>query len=105
MKLKFEDVELEIRKLAREFPDRKAECTYVRDGEPMCIFGHALHRLGVSTFELAEYDAADDSVSASDLIDTDDLAAMRWANNVQTGQDRSAPWRIAVDFADRWAGR
>ncbi|OHT98264.1 hypothetical protein BKG71_19290 [Mycobacteroides chelonae] len=37
----------EIRKLADEKPDRKAECVYWVGKEPVCIVGHAAHRLGL----------------------------------------------------------
>ena len=108
MKPKFEDVEREIRLLAHEHPDRKTFPHYTKNGEPCCIFGHALYNLGVPVENLREYDRAN-LVAVEELEmsagDTLDSAATRvekaWANEVQLNQDLGAVWREAVEAADR----
>ena len=107
-KPKFEDVEREIRRLAHEHPDRKTYPHYMKNGEPCCIFGHALYNLGVPVENLREYDRAnlgadeETEISAGDTLDP---AATRvekaWANEVQLNQDLGAVWRKAVEGADR----
>ena len=100
MKPKFEDVELEIRRLAREFPDREETCLYLRGDSPCCIVGNALHRLGVPLETLRAYDGDADGYPASDTIEERELGENQWINLVQERQDHGSTWARAVECAD-----
>lgn len=100
----------EIRRLAKQYPDRIAKCEYVdgATGEPVCIVGTALHNLGVSTSVLDDFgsDRFRAVVEATELchrlgagpeitFDLKDLQ-LSWVDFVQGKQDAEFSWGRAV---------
>ena len=43
-------------RIAKENPERKADCVYVKEGEPCCLVGRALVSLGTSIHDLSAID-------------------------------------------------
>ena len=80
-------------------------CSYARDGQPSCIVGHALVRLGLSVGDLELFDELGDSgisevVEASGhIFDEDDPEATRKATVAQNQQDHGKPWGEATQGA------
>ena len=107
-KVKVSELWAEVLKVAQEQPEHVYEkgefgrCNYERNGEPSCIVGHAMHRLGVSTFDLREFDASGDSAiediieANQDLFDRDDKLSMELLIDAQNSQDQGLPWGLAV---------
>lgn len=84
-------------------------CAYVANGEPSCIVGNALHRLGVSIPTLAEMDycaiggAVITSPKVLEVLEyrgfTLDYDAVMLLSAAQTLQDDQVPWGDAVRVA------
>ena len=112
-KVKVSELWAEVLKVAQEQPEHVYErgevgkCNYERNGQPSCIVGHAMHRLGVSTFDLREFDAAEDSAIGDiimmnpDMFDKDDKLGMELVIEAQDNQDQGVPWGQAVAKGDR----
>lgn len=108
-KFAFEDVEREVRELAKQFPNTVYTapnvCSYLRGpagpGEG-CVFGQALAKLGVSPDFLKGYEGItigtllNEALASTPLIEQYD-----WANIVQGSQDFGTPWGSAVARADQ----
>lgn len=78
-------------------------CRYVVDGQGSCIVGRALVNLGIIPQRLHEFEG----LKAQDVlvrigVDLDHSDQTEWVNRVQFHQDANAPWRIAVEKADRY---
>ena len=107
-KVKVSELWAEVLKVAQEQPDHVYErgeagkCNYQVDGQPSCIVGHAMHRLGVSAFDLREFDASGDSAIEDiigmnpDMFDEDDKLGMELLIEAQNRQDQEVPWGLAV---------
>ena len=106
--VKVSELWAEVLKVAQEQPEHVYErtevgkCNYQVDGKPSCIVGHAMHRLGVSVFDLREFDAAGDSAIRDiiemnpDIFDKDDKLGMELLIEAQDSQDEGVPWGLAV---------
>lgn len=106
----------EARRLAQEFPNTMASCTYVRyeDDElvPSCIVGKALANLGIPLAILEERNACgigwlagmDDDWRAVEWLDTaiegSDVYGT-WLTSLQGRQDGGNTWGEALAYADR----
>lgn len=102
----------EVKRLAREQPERITRCEYVRfvgaKKTPTCecIVGTALNNLGVPISTLRKYNKAGVvemlSVIFDDEIDweahADDLT---WLEDAQNNQDAGGTWQQAVRMANR----
>ena len=119
------DVVAQVRALAAERPDyvypgadNPRGCSYVDDdlgsGKGQgCLIGQALQRLGVPRDWLREHGdwspGDNGGVTASVLLShlevAEDYTASRFLNTVQMHQDGGEPWRLAVEAAERAAGR
>lgn len=107
-KVKVSELWAEVLKVAQEQPEHVYErgevgkCNYERNGQPSCIVGHAMHRLGVSVLDLREFDASGDSAvediigTNQDLFDKDDELGMELLIQAQDSQDRGVPWGQSV---------
>lgn len=106
--IKVSELWAEVLKVAQEQPDHVYErseagkCNYERNGQPSCIVGHAMHRLGVSVFDLREFDATGDSAVEDiigmnpDMFDNDDKLGMELLIEAQNRQDQEVPWGLAA---------
>lgn len=80
-------------------------CTYVRNGEPDCIVGRVLHRLGWTVEELESYDGDGLGTTITHLMDHEVLevevepAVYRFLDRLQSEQDCKTPWGKALEFA------
>lgn len=110
----------EVRRLAQEFPDRKAHCVNVRQDteghwHPECIVGTAFWNLGVGPTVLAAETAAV-NVFANvfpELRDTvryrymdnvlTEFPGIKWLSDAQYSQDNGTNWADAVHTADELA--
>lgn len=114
--IKVSDLWNEVIKVSQDDPefvyDRDEEsgkCSYQRNGEPSCIVGHALHRLGVSIEDLKAFDTMSDSdineiiLSNHDIFEVDSMAAKRGLEFTQANQDSGKPWAEAVREGKSWA--
>lgn len=95
----------EIRSLAQQFPNRKAECRYVISGKPCCIVGTALYRKGIPLETLAKVNyygiiAWDESEGAMPFhIELDSPFDLEWLSAVQQNQDNGMTWAEALQHA------
>lgn len=79
-------------------------CRYVFDGEPACLVGHALWRVGLidADFERSCWNRE----GVIDLLDGEALGVkcdwpeLQWLGAVQDAQDARIAWGEAVDIAD-----
>lgn len=81
-----------------------AGCSYVYEGQPDCLVGRALHKLGVSieTLEAMDEDfGAFYSVVSTHLPEELDITAEAWRvlSLAQECQDRGHTWGVALDTA------
>lgn len=104
----------EVNRLAAEFPDfiyqadeDKDQCVYVENGQPSCLYGHALWNLGLIDARIenatmlncgrlvnVNYQTVDLIASYLGLnLDEDELEAF---SESQDKQDSSRPWGVAV---------
>lgn len=101
----------EVRLVAAANPDFVYEppddegCVYVRDGEPSCLIGHALWRLGYIDAELERHREGPNHNwdGAPDLLDhlglhLDDSES-EWVAVVQSRQDDGQPWGHTVGIS------
>ena len=110
-----EDFVNTVRQLASDNPDfayhpdnEDGECQYVHgysseDGvlTPGCIMGQAFHALGVSLFDLSDYEGKQVSSLLRDYSNLDSLSEVSvWADRLQKYQDDHMPWGEAVTTAD-----
>ena len=113
-RIKTSELWSEVQKVGEERPEFVYEqdsspggrsCSYARDGQPSCIVGHALVRLGLSVGDLELFDELGDSgisevVEASGhIFDEDDPEATRKATVAQNQQDHGKPWGEATQGA------
>ncbi|ALA06558.1 hypothetical protein SEA_LUMOS_42 [Mycobacterium phage Lumos] len=101
---KFKDVIAEARMVAMLNPlGRNENAAYTeRDGEPCCIFGHVLERLGIgiaswevlNNFTLAELPWADFGFEEPNAYQ------ILWTTKVQAAADSGDAWIIAIAMAD-----
>jgi hypothetical protein len=97
----------EVVRLATEYPNRTAECSYLEytedencdripTGKPVCIMGTALFNLGVSVDALESCEN-DNMIAVNTKLDLGlPSPVVRWANDVQTNQDDGSNWCDAV---------
>ncbi|AMS01879.1 hypothetical protein SEA_SASSAY_75 [Mycobacterium phage Sassay] len=95
----------EVKRLAAEYPDKRADCIYFRDGQPCCIIGHALAKFGY-TEEDAWAGGWNVGVDVSDLAFAygviqaigggEEWDVMRTLGEVQDAQDSGKTWATAV---------
>lgn len=110
--IKTSDLWAEVIKVAKEQPDHvydrsgpdgKNKCSYQRYGQPSCIVGHALHRLGMQIHELEEFDDLGDSgigdivlYHSGELFEIDDRDALEFVCRTQDLQDQEETWQNSV---------
>lgn len=105
---KFRSVINEIRKLALMNPlgHNDDNVYFTKDGNPCCIFGHALERLGVRPSELGTPDDLLDCQLVTELpwerfgIECPSEYQERWILKVQTTADSGISWVVSVLTAD-----
>lgn len=97
----------EVKKLASEHPERVATCRYASTmnmGDyPVCIVGHALHKLGVAIADLQEFDSWDEC-SIWDVYEptvnldltVQELSDLKLVRRIQNIQDNGATWDYAL---------
>ncbi|QXO14281.1 hypothetical protein SEA_CHASER_42 [Mycobacterium phage Chaser] len=101
---KFRDVINEARKVAMLNPlGRNERAAYTkRNGEPCCLFGHVLERLGIG---IAGWEPIND-VTFADLpwsdwgFDEPNTYQLLWIAKVQANADNGDAWIIAIAMAD-----
>ena len=86
-------------------------CVYVHNGEPSCLIGHFLHRLGVSLERLKAADeSTDGGTSASDLlrqlqdegvVDVESHRVIHALSVIQSEQDSEVCWGQASGLGIR----
>lgn len=83
-------------------------CAYEVEGEPACIVGLALHKLGWPVRELVEIDCADEGGGIADLIAAEHVfiadggarrVVIAMLSDAQTTQDTGATWEEALQAA------
>lgn len=87
--------------------DHLGKCYYVRNGEPSCIAGRVLHRLGVSTDVLKQWEGEGvDHLSLDSCTCGNNRPTVPFSNEAlivlrraQTRQDASANWGDCRDAA------
>ena len=98
-----------MREAAAEKPDYIAKTKYVVDGEPECIVGVALAKLGVTVEELQGLQAGSISCPTVKAATVQafleerfgvDANVLQWVFWVQRRQDQAEPWGMAVRRAD-----
>lgn len=105
MKISTDQLWDEVVKVAAERPDYVYPdldyCHYESDGQPACLVGHALHRLGVPVETLALFDFESGGIEQvvgdnPDLFEGGGkpLYAVSWAQQLQ---DEGLPWGGAVE--------
>ncbi|OQW34539.1 MAG: hypothetical protein A4E20_10995 [Nitrospira sp. SG-bin2] len=77
-------------------------CSYIRDGKPSCLVGHALWDCGVIDDTLGEDLNTWTDIRSLDLrmnlaVDAEEI---QWLSDVQDAQDIKIPWGTAVKRAD-----
>lgn len=101
----------QVRALAQERPNYSDEtrCRYFSDGQPSCIIGYALSRMGLPDEVLDLVGQHNDQsitslnvhMARSGMEYSDSPEAVRWLGVVQTYQDKGSSWSQAVSKADR----
>lgn len=103
-----------VREVAADNPDRIYQapdpqvCEYADTaGNPLCLIGHALHRLG--RLEQAANVGNEENIAAILVYDwQDEVKSTRtqrdWLHSVQKAQDTLQPWGEAVRTADQQHG-
>ncbi len=81
-------------------------CVYVKDGDPSCLIGQALWKLGLidAALEADDFNAvgADDLLRSLPIGDSLDPNEIEWLTRVQEMQDAEKPWSEAVEWADNF---
>lgn len=88
--------------------DSELGCFYIRDNEPSCLIGKALHKMGVSKQILKELDTGSNGIACAVhdkpfidiLLDHGweiDEQALEFADHVQECQDNGSKWKKAFD--------
>ena len=107
-RVKVSELWAEVLKVAQEQPEHVYEkgdsgkCYYQRNGQPSCVVGHGMHRIGMPVHQLQEFDEEGDSAVADiietnqDLFDRDDNLALSLLVRTQNNQDQEVPWGQAV---------
>jgi hypothetical protein len=74
-------------------------CRYVAEGQPACLVGVVLHRLGMPVDELSEWDARDDS--RINTIEPEGIApsVLAMMQRAQDAQDNRGSWAYAMERA------
>lgn len=86
-------------------PVENGSCFYVHtdgdsEGTPGCVFGHVLHRLGVSLDELAQYEGDNASIVAAQTTGSAPSGDVStFLDEVQMNQDQGKPWSLALSSA------
>ena len=81
---------------------RYSACTYIRNGRPSCIVGHALFDAGLIDTSLEK--TASNSIPFYALADELELGIstdeLKWLGGVQKFQDNHRAWGQAVEWTD-----
>jgi hypothetical protein len=77
-------------------PDDRESCVYAYDGQPSCLVGHVLHRVGFS-LALLEY-LGEDSIDGCAVVA--DETARKILGSAQGEQDGGLPWATALQSAE-----
>lgn len=91
-------------------PHDNGLCTYVHNGQPDCLVGQALHKLGVPLDALERiqdgdtFDPAGIGEVSDDTFELTPLATSLLAE-AQRYQDTGYPWHDALQVAEGWYGR
>ena len=78
---------------------RSYTCTYVRAGEPDCMIGNALHRLGVPLDAFAPHEEKAFDRIADDVAPGIEEEAVRALRAAQSVQDQGRTWGEALRAA------
>lgn len=99
----------QAREVAAAHPERKASrqrdglgSVYRMEGEPFCLFGHALDRLGLLELMPEGYDELRISSVLSLMQVTGTYAELEWLSNAQSNQDIGMTWSKSVSHADHY---
>ena len=107
-----QDVVSTVRDIANEYPEFVYEapselggqCLYAHSSEngytPGCLMGQALYRLGVDLSALQPYEGEGIEEVLEHLNISSDSDSRLWLSEVQTAQDESVPWGLAVNPVD-----
>lgn len=81
-----------------DYEDEGAEgfCRYQVNGEPSCLFGHALSRLGVEYHP--EWEHENVAVVLQEWLGVTDVTLTLACQKAQAAQDDRKPWGIALDL-------
>lgn len=95
----FEDVQAEVLSLMDERPDYVyarnviPRCVYVEDGQPSCLWGHALVRAGVPIEQVSAINQGESIVGMLRKLDIPATNTQRkWARDSQWSQDQGVAW-------------
>lgn len=102
----------EARRLAQQYPDRVAVCSYTRWEDdvlvPNCIVGTAAYNLGISLEDLNQVNtcgirhmAFNATLEWLDVSAVGDEVYVDWLSALQGEQDSGSPWGEALHDADR----
>lgn len=85
-------------------------CLYVHDGQPDCLVGQALHKLGVPLDALERIQDGDAFETTAIDVVTDDAfeltdGAVRVFKAAQAEQDNRQRWADALRAAEAWYGQ
>lgn len=112
--IKVSDLWAEVKKVAAEQPDYvyeriEGKCRYEFAGEPSCLVGHALFRLGVPAELVAEfndYGPIEQVISAHSEVFGEysdmEFNYLSLLIAAQDGQDDQYPWGAAVSYAEEF---
>lgn len=103
----------EARRLAQEFPDRVAVCSYTRYEDdvlvPNCIVGTAANNLGISLEELYSVNTCgirhmiyNETPEWLDASADNAEPIIAWLGRLQGAQDGGKTWGEALNTADRY---
>ncbi len=75
-------------------------CVYFRDGEPSCIVGHGLSRLGLTIDDIDGLNESSDVYDLAEYLGLPFDRSLNFLFHVQSAQDSGKPWGEAVRSAD-----
>jgi len=76
-------------------------CMYQTCGQPRCLVGHILARLGVDMSQLGKYEGRNIIWTANELKLDIESEAVCFLDDMQVGQDFNATWGDALETARR----
>lgn len=94
-----------VREVVAERPDFVYEpgagCVYVHNGQPSCLLGHALWRLGLITADLSPMTNGLGITAGIPGLESLDQSELNWLDLAQGEQDLGSDWAHALVVAER----